>query len=102
MSTSRPSATGCTDSLWPPGLSILYKVLLLVYKALHNAVPDYLSDLLQHRQIRAGLRSSDEIQLVEPVFCLKNYGHRSFSSVGPSYWNSLPSAVSSGSLGRRF
>ena len=72
---------------------IKYKILLLVYKALHNAAPNYISDLLQHRQIRAGLRSSDEIQFVEPVFRLKNYGQRSISCVGPSYWNSLPSAV---------
>jgi len=69
----------------PVAYRVKYKVLLLVYKALNNAAPDYISDLLQHRQIRARLQSSDEVRLEEPVFRLKNYGYRSFRSVGPSY-----------------
>ena len=77
----------------PVAFRVKYKVLLLVYKALNNAAPDYISELIQRRNIRAGLRSSDEVQLVEPSFRLMSYGHRSFSSVGPSYWNSLPPAV---------
>lgn len=79
---------------WLPVASrIQYKVLLLVYKALHSVAPDYICGLLRVRQTREGLRSSEEVQLVEPMLRLKSYGHRSFSYAGPNYWNALPSSI---------
>ena len=42
--------------------------------------------------ILEGLRSSSEVQLVEPVVRLNRYGRCAFSFVGPTLWNTLPSA----------
>ena len=51
------------------------------------------SGLLKLCPVRYGLRSSNEIQLVEPVVRLNGYGRRTFGFVGPRLWNALPSAV---------
>ena len=77
----------------PVTFGVKYKVLLVVYKAVHNETPDYISDLLKLRRTREGLRSSSEVQLAEPVVRLKGYGRRTSGFVGPTLWNALPCAV---------
>ena len=86
MNTSPPSAIYCIHWL-PVAFRVKYNVLLVVYKALHNKTPDHVSDLPKPRRMREGLRSSNEVQLVEPVVRLKGYGRRAFSFVGPTLWN---------------
>ena len=56
-------------------------LLMLCTRPCTNETPDYIFDLLKLRHIR--LRSTSEVQLVEPVVRLKGYGHRAVSCVGP-------------------
>ena len=69
---------------------INYKNLLLTYKALHNLVPTYISDLLDTYNPTRTLRSSFAGLLEEPPFKLSTVGARAFSCAAPRLWNSLP------------
>ena len=70
---------------------ISFKVLLLVYKALNDSAPSYLTQTLNLYQPRANLRSAkDSLSLVIPATKLKTYGDRAFSVGGPLLWNDLP------------
>ena len=70
---------------------IQFKVLLLVYKALHKQSPTYISNLLQLQPSRRQLRSSTSaFQLLEPRTHSVTFADRSFSCFGPRQWNSLP------------
>ena len=68
---------------------IQYKLLLLVYKCLHNTAPAYLSALLQPYESARALRSAAQCLLVEPK-TKKKYGERAFAVAGPRLWNELP------------
>ncbi len=74
----------------PVKYRIDFKILLFVYKSLHNLAPQYLSDLLQPYTQSRVLRSADSALLQVPRARLKNRGDRAFSVVGPKLWNSLP------------
>ena len=51
---------------WLPVHSrIIFKLLLLVYKALNGKAPSYISSLLSHRKCSRSLRSSGQ----EPAYC---------------------------------
>ena len=69
-----------------------YKVLSLVFKLKMNQTPVYLSDLLEVKRGRRGLRSGDSDQLQE-VRVKRSWGDRSFSVAAPRLWNSLPSDI---------
>ena len=77
---------------WLPVHSrIDYKVLLLVYKSLHDLAPPYLSDLLQFYVPPRQLRSSADTRLLRiPSARLKTSGQRAFRYQAPTLWNSLP------------
>ena len=67
-----------------------FKILLFVYKILHNQAPAYLSDLISFRVTGRALRSAVAPTL-EPVrWNQKNFGYRSFSNAAPTLWNVLP------------
>jgi len=78
-------------SLWWHGMSISFKLLVLVYKSLHGLAPPYLSDDCQlvtdvgHQH----LRSSDVYTCVVP-WTQSQIADRSFSVAGPRLWNNLP------------
>ena len=73
---------------------ISFKVLLLVYKALHNSAPSYLTNTLKLYHPKANLRSTmDTLTLVIPRTKLKTYGDRAFSVGGPLLWNDLPHTI---------
>ena len=72
---------------------IEFKVLLLVYKSLHNKGPEYLKELLVPYAPPRCLRSASSNKLVEPRTKLKTYGDRAFSVAGPKLWNRLPSSI---------
>ena len=74
----------------PVEFRITFKVLLLVYKALHGLAPSYISDLLNFKTYSRSLRSSCKEYLVVPRSRLKTYGDRAFSIAGPKSWNDLP------------
>ena len=82
----------------PVDKRIEQKILTLVFKACNGICPSYLADLLEDYVPTRSLRSSDTPTLKVPNFKLKTVGDRSFSSVGPRLWNSLPHSLRSGAL----
>ena len=76
-----------------------YKTLLLTYKALKGQAPSYITEPLEPYVPTRNLRSSSKNLLKVPSVKLVSYGHRCFSFVAPSLWNSLPNNIrESGSL----
>ena len=74
----------------PVSQRILFKILLLTYKALNGLAPAYISDLLFRYIPARQLRSSTQFLLKVPTSNLKTYGDRAFSVCAPKLWNSLP------------
>ena len=74
---------------------IIFKILLIVYKAMHGQAPSYIIELLSlQSHSRYNLRSSRDTLLLElPTFFAKTkitLGDRAFVCVAPKLWNSLP------------
>ena len=69
---------------------ILFKVLLLVHKALNGMAPLYITELLSYRTCSRTLRSTDQKLLAVPKSRLKTHGDRAFSFAAPKVWNKLP------------
>ena len=69
-----------------------FKIVLLVYKALNNMAPIYISELLIPKPSceRWTLRSDDQGLLHIPKTNCKTLGDRSFAYAAPQLWNSLP------------
>ena len=79
---------------WLPVHSrIIFKLLLLVYKALNGKAPSYISSLLSHRKCSRSLRSSGQELLTVPLAKLKTYGDQAFSIAAPKQWNNLPLSI---------
>jgi len=79
---------------------INFKLAVLVYRALHGTAPRYLSDFLRRvadLPSRCRLRSATSNQLDVRPSRLVTVGDRSFGSVGPKLWNSLPDDITSAS-----
>ena len=76
---------------------IQYKILTLIHKCLSCTVPEYLVKLLikyLYAERREGLRSQNqERRLVEQKTKLITFAARSFSCVGPKWWNRLPNSL---------
>jgi hypothetical protein len=73
-----------------------YKDYLIVYKCLHQQVPEYLTQLcipVASITGRCHLRSAAHGELDVPRTKTKTYGPRSFAVAGPTIWNTLPSDV---------
>ena len=73
-----------------------YKILLIVFKALHGLAPQYIREILTKRpeQTRS-MRSNDtELLQVPPVGtkCIQ-YSNKNFIRFAPLLWNSLPLAL---------
>ena len=81
----------------PINRRIEYKILTLVHKCLSSRAPEYLSKLLieyLYAERRQGLRSQHQARrLVEPKTKLKTFASRSFTCVGPKWWNRLPNTI---------
>ena len=74
---------------------VTYKLCILVYKALHNSAPKYISELvvpIAGDATSRRLRSADSHCILEPRSKLK-FGNRGFSVAAPQAWNSLPRHV---------
>ena len=76
---------------------IIFKILLLTYKALHIQAPTYISELLVPYKPARTLRSSSALLLKQHKYNLKNYGYRQFQVSAPCLWNSLPKSIKSAS-----
>jgi hypothetical protein len=72
---------------------ITFKILLLVFKALHGKGPQYLLDMLHLYEPSRNLRSQHHGLLEVPRSNLVSAGDRAFSVIGPKLWNSLPASV---------
>ena len=72
---------------------IIYKILLLVYKAITGLSPSYISNLLSFCSSSYSLRSCSNKLLQVPRSKLKSYGDRRFSIAGPKLWNSIPASL---------
>ena len=68
---------------------IEYKVLLLVFKALHNQAPGYIADMVELHSASRTLRSNHNFDLTVHRTRLK-YGDRAFTNGAPKLWNTLP------------
>ena len=77
----------------PVQYRVLYKIVLLTYKAVHGEAPGYLSDLIAAPRPVRSLRSTTHNVLASPRTRLKTYGHRAFSAAAPAVWNSIPPAL---------
>ena len=65
---------------------VMFKIALLVYKALNGLAPKYLQDLIRYKH------HGHSLQLVVPNTNTGD-GLRSFSSAGPRLYNNLPKTV---------
>ena len=74
----------------PVHFRIIFKILLLTYKALNGLAPDYIRDLLAFNISGPTLKSSNNRLLDEPRANLKTFGERAFSVAAPRLWNKLP------------
>ena len=77
----------------PVSYRVVFKILLLVYKARHGLCPGYVSELLQERKSSPALRSSSPGLLATPTSRTKTNGERTFSVSAPKLWNGLPNHV---------
>jgi hypothetical protein len=66
-----------------------YKLLTLVFKAMHGEAPRYITDMLEPYRPARQLRSSAMNKLIAPKTNIR-YGQRAFSAVAPRLWNLLP------------
>ena len=69
---------------------IEYKILLLVFKCLHNLAPTYLSGLVELNASFYATRSSKGLLLKVPFTTRSSFADRSFMVAGPKLWNALP------------
>ena len=72
---------------------IIFKILLLTFKALDNLCPSYISDLLETYKPARTLKSSGRKLLVVPRSKLKSYGDHAFSVAAARLWNDIPDSI---------
>ena len=75
----------------PVSQRIIYKTLILTFKAIHNLAPSYIQDLIHRHQPSRTLRSAS-LNLLQQLSLPRtsSYGGRAFSITAPSLWNKLP------------
>ena len=74
---------------------VIFKILLLTFKAIRGMGPLYLRDLISQYKPRRALRSADQLLLEQPTYKLKSYGLRAFSVCAPILWNKLSHNIKS-------
>ncbi|XP_076864252.1 RNA polymerase II subunit A C-terminal domain phosphatase isoform X1 [Brachyhypopomus gauderio] len=78
----------------PVAARILFKILMLAYKAKNGPAPSYLMAMVKSRSAPRALCASSTARLDPPS--LKIYGRhatRCFSDLAPRWWNELPLAI---------
>ena len=70
--------------------SIVFKVLLITYKALNDLAPSYICDLVKVYVPKKDLRSQHEYRLDPPKTKLKTYGDSGFEAASAKEWTILP------------
>ena len=69
---------------------ILFKVLVITYKAINGLASSYISDLISIHMPSRSLHSSTRLQLSVPHYKTTSYGFRAFSRFAPVEFNNLP------------
>jgi hypothetical protein len=78
----------------PVKYRVIFKVVLLVYKALHGLAPKYIRDMLTYKQSNNNSLRSDELgHLHVPSTRRKSFGDRVFLKAGPTLWNLVPCEI---------
>ena len=81
----------------PVKYRIIFKVLLITFKAIHGLAPVYISELISIRDVSLGrycLRSLNSLTLNYPALkSCKTLGDRPFFVAAPKLWNELPSDI---------
>jgi hypothetical protein len=72
---------------------IIFKILLITFKALNGLAPHYIRELLTIYKPQRTLRSASQLKLEPVPSNLKTFGDKAFSVVAPKLWNSLPMKV---------
>lgn len=87
MITSHPSYVNCIGYLWIQDFS--FKVLLVIFKCLHNLAPSHLCETVMSYKPTQVLHSGPKYYLVVPYSRTREYGDHAFSAYGPTLWNTL-------------
>ena len=74
----------------PVKYRIEHNLLVIVFRALHERTPEYISSLITPYVQRRALLSADRALLAVTRYNLERYGRRSFSRARPTLWNALP------------
>ena len=85
----------------PVSYRIRFKILILVYKSLHNMAPLYLTEMFHYKQTSYRLRSQNHLILYVPKSKL-TYGDRSLQISGSKLWNDLPLSIKSAQSLKQF
>ena len=87
------------DLHWLPVKSrILYKILLITFKALHGLAPSYIRELVVTKDPVRSLRSNAAPQLHRHSVNTVTYGQRAMTDAAPELWNRLPPHIRNASL----
>ncbi len=85
------------DLHWlPVKFRIDFKILLIVFKALHGLAPEYVSELITIKYPSSySTRSNSKLLLQKTILktLLPTLGDRSFGCSAPNLWNDLPSRI---------
>ena len=69
---------------------IVFKIILLTYKALNGLAPGYIADIFELHSQAGSLRSVRKYLLSVPRTIVNNCGDRAISVAVPRLWNPLP------------
>ena len=74
---------------------VIFKILLLTFKALMGMAPAYISELINViKHERYSLRSNSGTLLLHPAGKIKkSFGDRSFSVAAPTLWDMFPASL---------
>ena len=72
---------------------IVFKIAVLVFKALHGESPMYISEMIASYAPERTLRSSTKSLVRESAPKCVTFGGRAFSYAAPKLWNKLPSDI---------
>ena len=77
----------------PVRMRVLYKLMMIMYRALDGTGPSYLIELIKHYRPTTTVVLRSDGRLDVPRSNLVSYGDRAFSVAAPAEWNKLPSDV---------
>ena len=72
---------------------IIFKILIMCFKAMNNLSPSYITELIHQHTPARSLRSSLQNLLTVQSVKTQTYGNRAFSASAPVLWNSLPTEI---------